>query len=150
MAKKKPKQKVRGRRKIARGRSRREIVEVEIANEKPRREIVGVDIAGGKHRSPRILRQLSARGVKRGGGIAGGNPTGMSWSSVKIDNTAYTWGTGVALPGGSRHEVEGESEIVEKKTRREARRGRAEKKPRVEREREIADEKPTSEVEKER
>ena len=163
MAEKKPRHKVKGRRKIAEGKPRREIVEVEIAEGNPRCEIVEVDIAGKKPHSPRISRQLSAREVEREREIvekrprhkvkgrhkiaegktrreraeekpthevereleiAEGNPPGMSWSSVRIDNTAYTWGTNIALPGGSRREVERGREMVEKRPRREVKRER--------------------------
>jgi archaellum biogenesis ATPase FlaH len=88
--------------------------------------------------SPRILRQSSARDVKRKRERDGDSP-GSSWSSVNINNTTYTWGAGSAPPSGSRSETKSKHERIEKNPKLE-----------VEREHDRVEGKHKSEIEKRR
>jgi archaellum biogenesis ATPase FlaH len=94
---------------------------------------------GKRPHSPRILRQSSARTVDRKRGRDRGNLSGSSWSSVKIDNTTYTWGTGSQPLSSSRSEVKGQPKKIEKARKLD-----------VERERETSEGKPRTEIEKRR
>jgi archaellum biogenesis ATPase FlaH len=89
--------------------------------------------------SPRILRQSPARDVERKRERGGGDSPGSSWSSVKIDNTTYTWGTGSAPPSASRREIKSKPERIEKTPKLE-----------VERARDQVEKKHKSEIEKRR
>jgi archaellum biogenesis ATPase FlaH len=89
--------------------------------------------------SPRILRQTSARDVKRKREREDGDSPASSWSSVNFNNTTYTWGAGSAPPSGSRSENKGKPERIEKNPKLE-----------VERERDRVEGKQKSEIEKKR
>jgi archaellum biogenesis ATPase FlaH len=89
--------------------------------------------------STRILRQSPPRTAERKREREGGDPPGSSWSSVKIDNTTYTWGTGPQPTSGSKSKAKSKPERIEKN-----------RKPDIEKDSEISEGKPKSEIEKRR
>jgi|GEM_PF-50768 len=92
-----------------------------------------------KPHSPRILRQTSARDVKRKREREDDNSPASSWSSVNLNNTTYTWGAGSAPPSGPRSDTKSKPERIEKSSKHE-----------VEREPDRVEGKQKSEIEKKR
>jgi archaellum biogenesis ATPase FlaH len=89
--------------------------------------------------SPRILRQSSSRTVERKRERDKGVSSGSSWSSVKIDNTTYAWGTGSQPTSAPRNETKSQPKRTEKANKLD-----------VMREREIPEGRHQSEIEKRR